>query len=116
MEIFGELQVKRAGRFNRTVERPIVFITAYGDRVEVPKGFITDLASIPRWLWSFLPPHDGQYARACVFHDYCYKMALGNKPWADRAFYEFCLFDGTPKWKAKLLYLGVKWRGRGNYY
>jgi hypothetical protein len=39
--------------------------------VNVPPGFITDFASIPRAFWSFLPP-DGHYAYAAVVHDYLY--------------------------------------------
>lgn len=37
----------------------------------VPRGFVTDLASIPRPLWSWLPP-DGPWAKAAVIHDYLY--------------------------------------------
>jgi hypothetical protein len=39
--------------------------------VEVPKGFVTDLTSIPRVFWSVLP-RDGAYAHAAIVHDYLY--------------------------------------------
>lgn len=39
--------------------------------VEVPVGFITDFASIPRILWNILPPW-GKYGKAAVIHDYMY--------------------------------------------
>lgn len=39
--------------------------------VEVPVGFITDFASIPRILWVLLPPW-GKYGKAAVIHDYMY--------------------------------------------
>ena len=39
----------------------------------IPKGFETDLASIPRPLWTFLP-RDGVWLEAAVAHDYCYRM------------------------------------------
>jgi hypothetical protein len=39
--------------------------------VTVPKGFVTDFASIPRVFWSVLRP-DGEYAYAAVVHDYLY--------------------------------------------
>jgi hypothetical protein len=39
--------------------------------VTVPKGFVTDLASIPRALWSLLPK-TGRYAYAATVHDYLY--------------------------------------------
>jgi hypothetical protein len=37
----------------------------------VPKGFVTDLASIPRIFWSALRP-DGNYAYSAILHDYLY--------------------------------------------
>jgi hypothetical protein len=37
----------------------------------VPKGFVTDLASIPRVFWSALKP-DGNYAYSAILHDYMY--------------------------------------------
>ncbi len=39
--------------------------------VTAPKGFVTDMASIPRIFWSMLPP-DGNYAYAAILHDYLY--------------------------------------------
>lgn len=39
--------------------------------VTVPKGFVSDLASIPRIFWSALRP-DGTYAYAAIIHDYLY--------------------------------------------
>jgi hypothetical protein len=41
------------------------------ERLEVPKGFVTDLASVPWYLWSALRP-DGEYAYAAIVHDYLY--------------------------------------------
>jgi hypothetical protein len=40
-------------------------------RVEVPAGFVTDFASIPRTFWSITRP-DGEYAYAAIVHDYLY--------------------------------------------
>ncbi|MCY1300000.1 hypothetical protein D9M68_336620 [compost metagenome] len=39
--------------------------------VQVPCGFVTDFASIPRMFWSVLRP-DGLYAYAAIIHDYLY--------------------------------------------
>ena len=41
------------------------------DTITIPKGFVTDLASIPRPLWSALP-RDGKYMSAAILHDYLY--------------------------------------------
>jgi hypothetical protein len=39
--------------------------------VQVPMGFVTDFASIPRIFWSLLPP-DGLYTYPAIIHDYLY--------------------------------------------
>jgi len=39
--------------------------------LEVPTGFVTDFASIPRLFWSLLPP-DGEYTYPAIIHDYLY--------------------------------------------
>lgn len=39
--------------------------------VTVPRGFVTDLASVPRLFWIAFPPC-GKYTPAAVVHDYLY--------------------------------------------
>lgn len=39
--------------------------------VIVPRGFVTDLTSVPRFLWSIFPK-DGKYMSAAILHDYLY--------------------------------------------
>lgn len=50
--------------------------------VNVPKGFVTDLTSVPQPFWSFLPP-DGDYVYAAVLHDYLYWMQTSTREQAD---------------------------------
>lgn len=50
--------------------------------VTVPKGFVTDLASIPRIFFSALRP-DGEYAYAAVVHDYLYWTQTRSRDEAD---------------------------------
>lgn len=53
--------------------------------VTVPKGFVTDFASIPRIFWSALRP-DGEYAYAAVVHDYLYWTQVLPRDEADGIF------------------------------
>lgn len=78
--------------------------------VTVPDGFMTDLASIPRILWSILPPHDPDYAGAAVLHDYLYEWKGGifTRVVADAIFYEAMRVLGVPAWKAVFMYLAVR--------
>lgn len=64
--------------------------------VHVPKGFVTDFASIPRFLW-FLPPW-AKYNKAPVLHDCLYrtKKLMGqtiSRKRADSIFLEAMLVD-----------------------
>jgi hypothetical protein len=51
----------------------------------VPKGFVTDLASIPRVFWSALRP-DGNYAYSAILHDYMYWTQSRPRAAADAMF------------------------------
>ena len=50
--------------------------------VEVPTGFVTDLASIPPVFYSVLRP-DGEYAYAAIIHDYLYWTQTRSREEAD---------------------------------
>lgn len=84
------------------------------EKIVVPAGFVTDLATIPRLFWSLFPPHD-VYAKAAILHDYMYDHAIGSKKEADKVLYESMRVLGVPKWKCKLFYWAVKFTGKGNY-
>lgn len=54
-------------------------------KVTVPKGFVTDFASVPRPFWSLFRP-DGNYAYAAVLHDYLYWEQPVKRSVADAIF------------------------------
>lgn len=66
-----------------------------GRLITVPTGYITDGASVPRWLWWCLPAW-GRYSRAAVVHDLLCTLGNRGKPHveaptrrvADAVFYE----------------------------
>lgn len=41
--------------------------------VNIPRGFVTDFASIPRGLWNVFPPATSKFSKAAVVHDLLYK-------------------------------------------
>lgn len=43
--------------------------------VEIPKGFETNGADIPRIFWSIIPPFKPKYLPAVLVHDYLIKIA-----------------------------------------
>ncbi|EAP2902404.1 DUF1353 domain-containing protein [Salmonella enterica subsp. enterica serovar Chester] len=104
------------GHYNWRVHEPFAFYLSedYSDVIEVPAGFITDLATIPRIFWSLMPP-DGRYAKAAIIHDYLYDNALRTKYEADRIFLDGMTVLGVPRWKRTIIYWAVRLFGRGNY-
>jgi len=54
----------------RVLENFRYYVGERGDNVwvYVPKGFLTELASVPKWI-EWLLPHDGPYAKAAIVHD-----------------------------------------------
>ena len=77
------------------------------DKITVPSGFITDFASIPWFLWTFLP-YWGKYGKAAVIHDRLYQTHQFSRRMSDLIFYEAMLAGGTKKWKARVMYWGVE--------
>lgn len=74
--------------------------------ITVPKGFVTDGASIPNLL-RFRFPHGGKkFFGACV-HDWLYRNGIGTHKEADKIFFKAMCDNGVPRWDAKLMYCGV---------
>lgn len=82
-----------------------------GLSITVPKGFVTDFASIPQALWSFgLSPH-GRYSKAAIIHDYLYWTGDCTKEQADNLLLIAMKESGVCDSKAKIIYEGVNLGG-----
>ncbi len=86
-------------------------------KVVINRGFITDFASIPSFLWSVLHPVDPDYAKASVVHDYLYRHnpVIFSKKVSDAIFFEAMEVLNAPKWKKWILYLAVCFFGRSSW-
>ena len=80
------------------------------NRVDVPKGFTTDFASIPSFLWFALPKW-GKYGNAAVIHDYLYYDQSTTRLKADNIFLEAMMVLEVPVWQRFSLYTGVRIAG-----
>ena len=81
--------------------------------VHVPKGFVTDFASVPRILWWLFPPH-GRHGKAAVIHDYLYLLVRKGKysrVVADSIFLSAMKELEVPLWRRYTMYLGVRLAG-----
>lgn len=102
-----------------TVQAPLVWCDPVYGRLEVPAGFVTDLASIPR-LFRNLPWLDpnGLSRRPAVVHDWLYGSTAGRargKQFADSFLRAALLAEGAGKSSAQSFYLAVHWFGRSSW-
>ena len=82
-----------------------------GDRITVPVGFITDFASSPSLVWSFIPKW-GKYGKAAIIHDFLYQTNRRTRKEADDIFHEAMGVLGVASWRCFLMYWGVRMVGR----
>lgn len=79
---------------------------------DVPAGYVSDGASIPWSLWSFVGgPYDGPYRDAAILHDYfCEKK---DRKWEDvhAMFLEAALKRGVSESTAQTMYAGILYGG-----
>ncbi len=70
----------REGRSLWGLQRRLSYSPGEGEHtITVPAGFVTDLASVPRWAWIIIPP-DGPWVKAAIVHDYLYSTG-GTGKW-----------------------------------
>jgi hypothetical protein len=116
-EFLTELEVTPLldGR-NWRVDQGFVYESAHLGRIlEIPTGFITDFASIPRVLWDLLPP-TGKYSRAAVVHDYLYRtLGVASRADADAVLLEAMKILGVDELTQLAIYDGVRVGGHWSY-
>lgn len=112
---FSLVASKQLGRDYWMVDETFYFYTADDKVVEVPRGYLTDGASVPRLLWAFIPPW-GAYGQATVLHDYLceyLRMTQGNTPVdisrkeCDAILNHAMVLVGVPTFRRLMIYLGV---------
>jgi Protein of unknown function (DUF1353) len=84
----------------------------------IPAGFVTDWASVPRLLQSFIP-RTGQWDEAAALHDlFCEALNKGrplvDSRTADRLFEKVMKEAGVKTVRRKLMWTGVRWGALAN--
>ena len=76
----------------------------------IPRGFKTDLASIPRFLWRVIAPFELSLTGPIV-HDWLYRTCgLGcyDREDVDRLFRDIMKDEGVSAWRREVAYRGVR--------
>jgi len=111
-QFLSELDVKlKSGCGDKVwvLDASLIFESDIVGRIEVPKGFETDFASVPRLpiifeLWG------NRAHRAAVLHDYLYRIdavPAVTKIQADRVFFEGMRAGGSELYIRLFMFIGV---------
>ncbi len=113
---FSKLQVQlvpgtKNGRQLWKLVEPLEFSLTLNDAgglaVTVPRGYVTDFASVPRLFWFIVPP-TGAWCPAAVVHDYLYQVPTCSRFLADAVFREAMHQLGVPFWRRVMMYYAVR--------
>ena len=85
-------------------------VDVLGYKITVPKGFRSDLASVPRIFWPIIPRH-GRYTIAAIVHDYLCKSMIINSDDTHFIFKILMRRYHVKPWRIKLMYKAVSWFG-----
>ena len=92
----------------------VVFISdRTNERLTVPKGFVSNLASIPRYIRPWFSNDTFGIALSAILHDYLYTQ--DRRKHADRHLLEALRSEGIGSIKARMMYLGVRMGGRSHH-
>lgn len=87
-----------------------------GSLYEIPARFKTDLASIPKILWSFVAPQYASYVAPSILHDYLYSCGQYNsRKFADEVFYSALRDKGVNPVTAANFYWAVRLFGSSHF-
>lgn len=117
MEIIkGDIIVKYEGTkeypFEWTLAEPLSVILSNGKLMQIPVGYLTDFASVPRFLWSFISPI-GQVNLPSIIHDYIYTEHNYSRKFGDDEFLKWMDFIAPHhKFKNRVMYCAVRIFGR----
>lgn len=102
----SELDVRQISKHRWLLLRPLRY-EHDGKLYVIPRGFITDFASVPRLPLVYSMAGDTGH-RAAVLHDWLYRVQICSRARADRLFRIALQDDGEPAWRAWMMWAGVR--------
>ena len=103
-------------KYRYVTNKPIeIFINK--KKITIPKNFKTDLASIPRFLWSLYSPATSEFMGPSILHDYLYEYNNGySRKQADYIFYNALISHKVNRLIALKFLLAVRLFGYKVYH
>lgn len=82
--------------------------------VEVPQGYVTDLATIPPEVAIFGFEKLGRHSYAAIIHDWMFTKQMGYEL-SNAAFYSLLRASGVTQWKAAVMAFFCEAGGKSRY-
>jgi hypothetical protein len=93
-----------------------LLISVDNEVIDVPKGFSTDLATIPRPLWSIVSPSRSELIEASILHDYLYSCpGSSSRLEIDEIYYNLLIEEGLSKYIATKFFIAVRLFGSSHF-
>jgi hypothetical protein len=109
------LDVRKEARGRWRLLAPLAYRSALaGHLFEVPEGFVTDFASVPRLPVVYLVAGDTAH-EAAVIHDWLYTTHQVGRVVADQVFSEAIQASGQGAALASIMYTAVRLGGRASW-
>lgn len=90
--------------------------TVDGKKYSVPQEFDTDLASVPRILWSVYSPNQTETIPGAIIHDYLYSCPAGMpRSKTDSILYDALVYHGVSKYTAFKYWFAVRLFGSKHF-
>ena len=110
-----EIAIKYIGKRKwKLLEDFTVKIKMKNSEITIPKGFITDKASIPRIAFTLFP-RSVSYDFASIIHDYLYEEKMWTRKDCDKIFKSFLKLAGVSNLKVNTMYHAVRVGGYFRY-
>lgn len=87
-----------------------------GETIIIPENFKTDLASIPRILWTIFEPQYSGFVAPAILHDYLYQCHHNHtRKFADEVLFSALKYEHVSRFTASKFYMAVRLFGWSHY-
>ena len=95
----SELDTTPVGHDDHKLNADFAYRTSDGQVINVPAGFVTDFASVPRFLPIMYALCGNKVHEAAVIHDYLYRMTNISRKRCDWIFDDAMKAEKQPAWR-----------------
>ena len=102
----------------RKLYRDLEYVYQKGIIISVPRGFVTNGASIPRFFWRLWHPLDNDTLEPAILHDYLYSRSSClrcSRKEADKIFLNAMISKNVGKLKRNAFYYAVRLFAGGHF-